>query len=491
MKIILILLLTIASFFLKTGTALATTKDFSHGTPWGMNWPNYYAVGAYGCHQVCEENWGCWDECNYDYFGYDNLGIKLNGSPVDMTSGMMANTYSCTWGQANQQQADRDSYAPYGLTYNDPFAYYNGFPANQTLTLSADLGGWSGNTNTQRADNVWLTIWRIDSFKDPNGSGACTAEDYKSHNQDNTCTEDAYNNSSCPDYNPTDGIYSETTLFHCSVWCLPWGKSMDNYQHIVYDTVGSKNWVSLNKNESQTISYNWVPTETGYYQVDFNSDASAAYYGSPTYATIYVRITPTAPPPPPSNQYMYYCPTSSYSCQQTNRQYTDVSTCQGELPAGTTGTCYLTSSECGSACIAPTPPPSICNNGTCEAGENCSNCPQDCKPDPPGIPLSTTCSALGTTVNLSWGASSCATSYNIRVNSFSGNSSATAYNAYYAYPIVAGTTYSSWNVAACNAAGCSSQTPGTGFNCSNSVTPWIQTNGDIHSNSGINAPGGP
>lgn len=54
-----------------------------------------------------------------------------------------------------------------------------------------------------------------------------------------------------------------------------------------------------------------------------------------------------------------------------------------------------------------------------------------------------------------------------------------------------GHTYGWW-LHACNAAGCGSATTGANFTCSDAITPWIQiTGGDVHSNTRINAPGGP
>lgn len=49
-----------------------------------------------------------------------------------------------------------------------------------------------------------------------------------------------------------------------------------------------------------------------------------------------------------------------------------------------------------------------------------------------------------------------------------------------------------WGVQACNAAANSCGNPATGsFTCSNEVGPWIFVDGDVHSNTRINTPGGP
>lgn len=58
------------------------------------------------------------------------------------------------------------------------------------------------------------------------------------------------------------------------------------------------------------------------------------------------------------------------------------------------------------------------------------------------------------------------------------------------YSTTAGSTYS-WSIAACNSNGCSADANGLGFTCWSGITPWIQVRGDVHSNTGINAPGGP
>lgn len=77
--------------------------------------------------------------------------------------------------------------------------------------------------------------------------------------------------------------------------------------------------------------------------------------------------TPTNTPVPPVCQNMYYCNTSSYTCQLTSSQYSVNSpyprcgnaspTCsqnlETNLPGQTTGTCFTSLSACQFSCIAP------------------------------------------------------------------------------------------------------------------------------------------
>lgn len=58
------------------------------------------------------------------------------------------------------------------------------------------------------------------------------------------------------------------------------------------------------------------------------------------------------------------------------------------------------------------------------------------------------------------------------------------------FPIGFFATGDSWSVNACNTGTSCSSTPGT-FTCSSNTTPWIFVDGDVHSNTRINTPGGP
>lgn len=83
--------------------------------------------------------------------------------------------------------------------------------------------------------------------------------------------------------------------------------------------------------------------------------------------------------------------------------------------------------------------------------------------------------------------------YQITINGILTSSNYPAYAdpVIYSYgPTIKGNTYS-YSVTACNASNaCSSPTPGT-FTCPNTASPWIFVDGDVHSNTGINMPGGP
>ncbi|MDP3955595.1 MAG: carboxypeptidase-like regulatory domain-containing protein [bacterium] len=112
-----------------------------------------------------------------------------------------------------------------------------------------------------------------------------------------------------------------------------------------------------------------------------------------------------------------------------------------------------------------------CGDGQCACGENSSTCSADCAPSAP-TGLNASCSALGTSVTLSWGAVSGETYYVVRVGvvgqptteyTVSGTSS-TSYT-----PPVAGATYNWW-VKACNSGGCSSETKGSDFACVGNVS---------------------
>jgi len=164
--------------------------------------------------------------------------------------------------------------------------------------------------------------------------------------------------------------------------------------------------------------------------------------------------------------------------------------------------------------------------------------------------LSSSCPVPGNSAALAWTPVTGATSYQITVNGTPTTSSASPIS----YPATSGDSYS-WGVSACNSAGCSTATAGTGFTClppacpgglgacgdylptpntigvcsggawqhnaglagvpgaelgynawcaknanptrgfcyqcNTAATPWIQVTGDVHSNTRINAPGGP
>ncbi|OGE27668.1 hypothetical protein A2867_03885 [Candidatus Daviesbacteria bacterium RIFCSPHIGHO2_01_FULL_40_11] len=111
-----------------------------------------------------------------------------------------------------------------------------------------------------------------------------------------------------------------------------------------------------------------------------------------------------------------------------------------------------------------------------------------CAPPSP-LNLQALCPAPGNYAYLSWDPSNGATSYNVRVSGSAIPTSPVA-GVNTIYNTTPGTTYSSWDVSACNSGGCSSPSAGSSFFCN--WPAWIQTTGgDIHSNTGINAPGGP
>lgn len=117
----------------------------------------------------------------------------------------------------------------------------------------------------------------------------------------------------------------------------------------------------------------------------------------------------------------------------------------------------------------------------------------------PPAPTGLTATCLGSVASFLWDPSTTATGYDLTVNGIIVNAplrippTSTGIRPNNAYPysgMTAGSVGNTWGVAACNTGGCNT-TSGTSFNCPNPLLPWIQTSGDVHSNSGINAPGGP
>lgn len=100
--------------------------------------------------------------------------------------------------------------------------------------------------------------------------------------------------------------------------------------------------------------------------------------------------------------------------------------------------------------------------------------------------LTSSCPSPGTLATLAWGPVLGANRYSVSINGAAGVSVS---QPTYSFTSIAGNPYT-WSVQACNNNGCGASTAGPAFTCA--ITPWIKTTGgDVHSNTGITAPGGP
>lgn len=163
---------------------------------------------------------------------------------------------------------------------------------------------------------------------------------------------------------------------------------------------------------------------------------------------------------------------------------------------GTSRTCQLDRYSGGGSCtpgpVYTDPDPASCpSTDACDASAGYVCASGTCTVPPPipagFLPLGD-CQSPGKQAGLYWTVVPGATYYNVRwIGTTIPN---WPYNSYGPITTTPGQTYSNWGITACNDAGCSAETAGAAFECS--TTPWIQTSGgDVHSNTGINAPGGP
>lgn len=217
----------------------------------------------------------------------DPFTLQANSTDVDMVSGTGAYTSS-------------------GITYYplDPTAYYTGFNLNTPLTFNVTLHNYNSTPNGSLLDNF---------FTSPvDGSPAPAVEIWKVI----SCNAGTDINSNS---------LSELDLATNCVGAL-------NQQLVSHSS--SLQGVNIDDNNPPvTISYTWTPTETGYYQFDFNSDdygdgsncdVNGLDCGPPVSGTAshifhsgFVKIinsTPTSTPIPTPTPSTPYCQVTGAAC---------------------------------------------------------------------------------------------------------------------------------------------------------------------------------
>ena len=243
---------------------------------------------------------------------------------------------------------------------------------------------------------------------------------------------------------------SEVTIDWASGWNPPSARTDPNYY---------VRWVDISPNTSFSPNYHKEITSPSTYAV---------------YGPVGFNLDPSNPPKPLPAQ-----PGTTYYVRLFNND-----------PAGNHSSMASFSIPPCSASPAPTSAPGV-PTSTPTPLPSAGPAPTAA----PGAPTSPTVTAVcgGTSATLTLNRPSGTTYYQVTINSVMIAPSFPALTdpIIFSYgPTGRGLTYL-YSVTACNAANlCSAPTSGN-FTCPNTITPWIFVDGDVHSNTGINTPGGP